>query len=275
MLCSTSVRAQQPFYTDDADVAPRGQVHVECFNEHDWLPASQMPHLQQNTFNMKVNYGMGRGLELDIDGPIIAIVNDPSVIPQRPIGLGDLNFGLKYNVRQQRDGSSAPAFTLVSYVEVPTGDVATDLGSGLVDIWVYGVVQKTLPREFVVHMNGGYLFHGNTSTGTVGITTARGHVVTMGGSLVRKVSETVTLGVDVTAAATHNAALERAQLQVMLGGTYALGQRFSIDAGVIAGHYTASPRFGVQIGFSWDVVPGPPGSASRSRRVARHGAGHA
>jgi hypothetical protein len=82
-LCSTSVRAQQPFYTDDADVTPRGQVHVECFDEHDWLPASQMPHLQQNTFN------------------------DPSAIPQRPIGLGDLNFGLKYNVRQERDGSSS------------------------------------------------------------------------------------------------------------------------------------------------------------------------
>jgi len=229
-------------------------VHVECFDEHDWLPVSQMPHLQQNTFNMKVNYGLGNGFELDLDGPIIAIVNDPAVVPQRPIGLGDLNFGVKYNFQQEHEGSSAPALTVVSYLELPTGDAATSLGSGLVDVWIYAVVQKSLPREFVAHVNGGYLFHGNTSTGTVGIRTARGHVATIGGSLVRKVSEPVTLGVDVTAAATPNAALERAQFQVMLGGNYALTRGFTLDAGVIVGHYTASPRFGVQIGFSWDMA---------------------
>jgi len=246
-------RAQQPFYTDDADVTARGGVHVECFNEHDWLQPSQAPHLQQNTFNMKVNYGMGRNLELDMDVPIITIVNDGSIVPQRPAGFGDLDFGVKYNFHQERDGSAVPAFSLVSYIEVPTGEVSTGLGSGLVDVWIYVVVQKTLPKDFVAHLNGGYLFHGNTSTGTVGITTARGHVATMGGSLVRKVSEAVTLGIDITAAATRNAALEREQLQVMFGGNYALGRNFTVDAGVIAGHYTASPRYGIQLGFSWDV----------------------
>jgi hypothetical protein len=93
----------------------------------------------------------------------------------------------------------------------------------------------------------------NTSTGTVGISTARGPVATMGASLVRKMNETITLGVDVTGAATHNAALEREQFQAMFGGNYEIAKGFSLDAGVIAGHYTASPRFGVQIGFSWDL----------------------
>jgi hypothetical protein len=251
--CSPSiVHAQQPFYTDDADVTARGRVHVEVFDEHDWLQTSQMPHLQQNTFNMKINYGMGRGLELDLDGPIITIVNDPSVAPQRPVGLGDVNLGMKFNFHEEHEGSSAPALSVASYVEVPTGEVSTGLGSGLVDVWIYVVVQKSLARDFVARLNGGYLFHGNTSTGTVGITTARGHVATMGGSLARRVSETVTLGVDVSAAATRNAALEREQFQVMLGGTYALGRGFGIAAGVIGGHYTASPRFGIQVGFSWD-----------------------
>ena len=252
--CSTSAaHAQQPFYTDDADVTPRGKAHVECFNEYDWLQPSQMPHLRQNTFNMKVNYGLGRGLELDLDGPVITIVNDPSVAPQRPVGFGDLDFGIKYNFHQERDGSPAPAFSLVSYIELPTGEVATGLGSGLVDVWVYLVLQKALPRDFVVHLNGGYLFHGNTSTGTIGITTARGHVATFGGSLVRKMNDALALGVDVTAAATRNAALERAQFQMMLGGSYDIVRGFSLDAGVIAGHYTASPRVGLQIGFSWDL----------------------
>jgi hypothetical protein len=250
---SAVVHGQQPFYTDDADVTARGRVHVECFDEHDWLPVSQWPHAQQNTFNMKVNYGLGRGLELDVDAPLITIVNDLSADVQRPFGIGDTNFGVKFNVREEREGSPAPAFTLALYTEVPTGEVSTGLGSGLVDVWAYAVVQKTLPRAFTLRLNGGYLFHGNTSTGLVGITTVRGHVATMGGSITRKLGEAITAGVDVTAAAAHDPALERAQLQVMFGGGYELRDGFAINGGVIAGHYTASPRFGVQIGFSWDL----------------------
>jgi hypothetical protein len=52
---------------------------------------------------------------------------------------------------------------------------------------------------------------------------------------------------------TRNAALEREQFQVMFGGNYEIAKTLSLDAGVIAGHYTASPTFGLQIGFSWDV----------------------
>src|SRR5262249_5452308 len=101
----------------------------------------------------------------------------------------------------------------------------------------------------------GYLFTGNTSTGVVGIRTARGHVATVGGSLVEKLNEAVRLGVDVTAALTGNAALNRSQLQLMIGGNYALHDGLTRDLGVIVGRYAASPRVGVQIGFSWDLQP--------------------
>ena len=36
---------------------------------------SQVPHLRQNTINMRVNYGLGKGLELDLDSPLLAIAN--------------------------------------------------------------------------------------------------------------------------------------------------------------------------------------------------------
>lgn len=90
LLVQPSVtRAQQPFSTDDADTTPKGGVHIEAFNEYDWLQLSQAPHLQQNTINMRVNYGVGHGLELDLDSPLIMIVNDVSSIPRRPFGIGD------------------------------------------------------------------------------------------------------------------------------------------------------------------------------------------
>ncbi len=71
--------------------------------------------------------------------------------------------------------------------------------------------------------------------------------------MVRRMSETLTLGIDVTAAVTGNADLNRAQFQVMVGGNYPLHEGLTIDAGVIAGHFAASPRVGLQIGFSWDI----------------------
>jgi len=256
LMMASSAIAQQPFPTDDADVTAKGKFHYESFNEYDWLQTEQFPHLRQNTFNMKVNYGLGHGVELDLDTPLISIVNDATVRPRVPFGLGDTNFGIKWNFREEHDGS--PALTAVLYVEVPTGDTATELGSGLVDTWLYGVVQKTLKPNLVLHLNGGWLFHGNTSTGVVGIITAHGHVATMGASLVQKINDRITLGLDLTGAVTRNALLERNQFQVTVGGNYALRNGLSLDAGFIVGHFEASPRVGVQIGFSWDIKPEPP-----------------
>ena len=255
--------AQQPFATDDADVTAKGKFHVESFNEYDWLQPSQFPHLRQNTLNMKANYGLGRGLELDLDTPLIAIMNDATATPRVPFGLGDTNFGIKWNVREER--GRVPAMTAVCYVEVPTGNARTELGSGLVDIWLYGVMQKTLKPNLILHVNGGWLFHGNTATGVVGLVTTHGHVATMGGSLVKKIDDKVTLGLDLTGAVTRNTLLERNQFQATLGGSYALRDGFSLDGGFIVGHFEASPRVGVQVGFSWDINPEPPNQAGEKR----------
>ena len=84
LLWPSIAAAQQPFYTDDADVTPRGKVHFDFFNEYDWLKAGQAPHQRQNTFNMKMNYGLTDHLELDLDSPLLTIMNDPTGIPRRP-----------------------------------------------------------------------------------------------------------------------------------------------------------------------------------------------
>jgi len=248
-----SARAQQPFSTDDADVTPQGWVHVEAFNEYDWLQLSQAPHRRQNTVNMRVNYGLGRGLELDLDSPLITIVNDATASPRRPFGIGDTNFGVKYNLRGEHPDSRAPALTVTAYIETPTGDAAIGLGSGLIDVWMYGVAQKTLAPGVVLRVNGGYLFTGNTSTGVVGITTARGHIATLAGSLMRRVADRLTLGGEVAAAVANEAGPDRAQLQSLFDGSYALRERLTLDVGLIAGRFAASPRVGAQVGFSLDL----------------------
>ena len=250
LLWPTLLLAQQPFATDDADTTPGGKVHIEAFDEYDWLQRSQAPHVRQNTINMRINYGLTNRLELDLDAPVIAIMNDSSVSVRRASGFGDTNFGVKYNFKSENGRS--PAVSGALYIETPTGNPVNGLGSGLADIWVYGIVQKTLSAPLVLHMNGGYLFTGNTSTGVVGITTARGHVATMGASLVRTFTKRLDLGLDVTAAAASNADVQRGQLQFLVGGNYALREGLTLDIGVVRGRFIASPRYGLQVGFSLD-----------------------
>ena len=251
--------AQPPFATDDADVTARGTTHIEVFNEYDWLQPSQQPHLRQNTFNMRVNYGVTDHLELDLDAPLLMIVNAPTETPVRPFGVGDTNFGVKYNLHEDHHGARGVAVAVAAYVEVPTGDATTSLGSGATDVWIYGALEKALTDRTTLRFNAGYLFVGNTSTGVVGITsTSGGHIATLGGSLVRAMSDKWQLGAEISGAATTNAGLNRGQLQLVVGASYELRKNLNVDVGFIAGRFAASPREGVQVGFSVDL---PRGSA--------------
>ena len=252
-LAATKAAAQQPFYTDDAGVTQAGVVHLEVFNEFDRLQPALEPHRQQNTFNMRGTYGLGRQFEVNLDAPLLVILNNPTV--ERAAGLGDTNIGVKYHWRDEGAGYRHPALALAVYLEAPTGNATSGLGSGLTDVWVYGVAQRTVRPGVVVRTNLGYLFAGNTSTGVEGITASRGHVVTAGASVTREITGKVKIGGEITAAATTNFNLDRGQLQMLVGGNVAVRKNLSLDVGLTAGHFAASPRYGIQIGVSRDFVP--------------------
>jgi len=55
-------------------------------------------------------------------------MNDAAATPRVPFGVGDTEFGMKWNFREGR--GRAPALTAACYVEIPTGDAKTELGSG-------------------------------------------------------------------------------------------------------------------------------------------------
>ena len=112
-------------------------------------------------------------------------------------------------------------------------------------------MQKTVAPEWIVRFNGGYLFTGNTSTGVVGIE-ARGHVATMNASIIRTITGRLDLGAEVVSAISPNTTVQREQLQFMVGGNYAIGNRVMLDFGVLGGYFVATPRIGLQVGFSFD-----------------------
>jgi hypothetical protein len=141
VVFSFPLKAQQPFYTDDAEVSEKGDIRLELENEFDLLQHSASPALKQNTLVYRLGYGLTRRIELGVDAPMIAIRNVSSV--KDAFGPGDTNFAVKYKISDEHGESRVPAIALRMNVEVPTGSSEKQLGSGLMDYWLYGVVEKT------------------------------------------------------------------------------------------------------------------------------------
>lgn len=252
-LCLTAqAHGQQPFYTDDADITPPRKFHFEFHNEFDLLQRSAFPNLRQNTASFELNYGLFKDIELGIEAPLLTIFNDRSSSnPRNVTGLGDTNFAVKYNFYKERAESRWPALTVNINFEIPTGDVDRQLGSGLADVWLNFIAQKSLTERTALRVNQGLLFSGNTATGVIGIKT-RGLVYTGGASLVRKCTARLQLGAEVTGALAQKSDLGKGQLQFLAGGNYALKPGLTFDFGVLGGRFTASPRVGLQLGISVD-----------------------
>lgn len=251
-VASTSARAQLPFYTDDTDTTPKGKFHLEISNEYDWLALSSLPGKNQSTAVFTLNYGLTNHIELGINGPLLKIFNERGSALGNETGIGDTQFVVKIRVLDEREGSKRPAAGIVFYTEAPTGSTRKQLGSGLSDYGLYGMLQKSFTKRTTGRLNGGIVFAGNSSTGLEGIRSTRGQVFTGNGSLVRYFTPRLRLGAELFGGVTNNFDLSRGQLEAQVGGGYMLTQRLEFTFGVVAGHFPASPRAGAQIGFAYD-----------------------
>ena len=251
IVLSSSTSAQQPFVTDDADVTPKRRFHLEFSNQFDWLNRDAFPARRQNTLDFEIGYGLFEGVEISVAAPFITIINSSSTNPRKVSGIGDTNISLKYNFLTEREKSKRPAMSIALNLELPTGDHSRQLGSGLADFYINGILQKRLTKRTTLRMNGGILFSGNQTTGALGIKT-RGTVFTGGGSLVRTFTSRLDLGVEVVGAFTKNFDLGKGQLQMQVGGNYSLTDNMTFDFGIVAGRHAASPRVGIQLGMSID-----------------------
>jgi hypothetical protein len=251
LLKASPARAQMPFYTDDPSLTPIKTLHIEIFDEYDGLQSSQFPDERQNTANFKINYSPLRRLELDLDFPYLTIQRASGSESSR--GIGDTNLGAKWNFGPDDPQPLNADYAVSFYVELPTGNAPRGLGSGLTDYWLNFVVQRPLSVATRINWNLGILFAGNTSTGAVGIQTRRGQVYTGGISVLRDVTPRITLGAELYGGVSDGAGQDKTQLQAMLGGEYAIHDGLSLNVGVLAGKYGATPRIGGQIGIAVDL----------------------
>jgi hypothetical protein len=250
-MTALPAHAQQPFFTDDADVAAYHRWHLETNNEYDVLPVSSYPSQRQDTQTIKFSYGLLNNCELGMDFPLIAIFNSRASGLGTPFGLGDTDYSIKYNFRKEKPGSSLPAIAASFNIEPPTGNSKLKLGSGLIDYYLNSIFQKTVSAKNTLRVNAGATLAGNTLTGAVGIQT-RGTIFTGGASFTRQFTRRLDLGLELFGGHTIAANLGRDELQEQLGGNYEIKKGLTVDFGVVAGQAVGSPRVGAQIGFSKD-----------------------
>ena len=194
---------------------------------------------------------MFESLELGIAAPLLTIISDRAIAPRTVTGIGDLNISLKYNFLREREHSRRPALAIALNLELPTGAAERQLGSGLADFYINGILQKSVTAKTKLRLNCGVLFSGNETTGALGIK-SRGTVFTAGGSLVRQFSPKLQLGIELTGAMSKDLNLGKGQLQTLAGGNYQITQKLTFDFAILGGRYAASPRAGVQLGVSVD-----------------------
>jgi hypothetical protein len=250
-LSSARASAQQPFVTDDADTTPKKHFHFEFSNEFDLLQRASFPAARQNTADLELDYGLLSNVEIGIEVPLLTILNASGTTPKRITGIGDANLSLKYNFLRERENSRRPALALAFNLELPTGDTERQLGSGLADFYLNGILQKSVTSKTKLRLNGGILFSGNETTGVIGIK-SRGTVFTAGASVVKQFTPKLQLGVEFTGAMSSNFQLGKGQLQTLAGGNYQINKNVSFDFGFLAGKHAASPRAGLQLGVSID-----------------------
>ena len=251
LIALPHLHAQQPFYTDNSDVAAYHRWHFETNNEFDILPHSSYPNTHQDTQTIKFSFGLFHNCEVGMDFPLIVIFNAPESSLGNPFGLGDTDFSIKYNFRKETIGSRWPGITASLNIEPPTGSDKAQLGSGLIDYYLNSIFQKTLSPKNTLRFNAGATFAGNTLTGAVGIKT-RGTIFTGGASLMRQFTRRLDLGIEIFGGYTANLTLGRGALQQQIGGNYEIRQGLTLDFGAIAGQAVGSPRYGFQMGFSKD-----------------------
>lgn len=251
-LAPTSVVAQLPFFTDDTDTTDKRKFHLEFSNEFDWLQRDALPGKRQNTTVLTLNYGLTDRIELGANVPYIKAYNDRVSRLGDPSGIGDAQFGVKARLRDERENSRIPAIAVIFYLDTPTGSTRRQLGSGLMDYWLYGALQKSLTKRTKGRVNGGVIFNGNRSIVNGAIRSSRGETFTANGSLVRDFTSRLKLGGELFGAVTNNFNSSQRHIVGQIGGGYMLSERFEFTFGILSGRLAASPRVGVNLGFAYD-----------------------
>ncbi|MDA8230113.1 MAG: hypothetical protein M0006_02120 [Magnetospirillum sp.] len=172
--------AGPPYLTDDPEPVDYGHWEVYGFATGSVVRGDSAGILPA----MEVNYGALPDVQLHVMVPIA--YNSQSVTGNQ-FGYGDTEFGVKYRLVNPGEGDWWPEIGIFPTVVAPTGDAAKALGTGRTHEYLPVWLQKTF-GGWITDAGGGYWINpgpGNKNYWFVG------------GSLQRKVTDSLTLGGEV------------------------------------------------------------------------------
>jgi hypothetical protein len=149
-------------------------------------------------------------------------------------GIGDSSLSVKWRCPAREKARLTWAVSVS--LEFPTGNSRKGLGSALLDYGTHLVAQVRLPDRWTLRGNIGAILAGNWQIGAVGIH-VRGPVVWSGASLVRAVGG-AQVGGEAVFVHSPEASVGGSAASVQLGGNLPLGERTSLDFGILRGWLT-------------------------------------
>ena len=244
---SATLRAQAPFITDDASVTRRGGWHVELFEQFSRLQALDRPALRQHTLVWSAMYGIIDDVEIGIDVPLIQIENAGLA---NAFGPGDLNFDVKFRLRDAPVAGWLPAWYGSIQFEIPTGDASNSLGSGELDLVVTLIAERSIGTSGVLRANLGAQLLGNSLTGAIGIP-RRGLIVVTSLAAGLRVHPRLQLLAEYSFAQAQYTDEHDREVRAQLGGWITLREGWLVGVSYQAGWY-ATPLHQVQVGVAVD-----------------------
>jgi len=121
-LSATPVFAQQPYSTEDAEVAKPRSVKLSVGAEFDALQPEDTDHDRQTTVLTRVSYGAVDKLEIEVSAPVIYLKN---AAEPNAAGYGDMQAGVKYQLREDTHG---PAVALAFSGQAPPATAGATSG---------------------------------------------------------------------------------------------------------------------------------------------------
>ncbi len=187
---------------------------------------------------------MGGGAVGSIGNALQAGAGIPASLLTSQSGFGDISGSVGYRIVD--DAARGLQLVLGSRFKLPTASAARGLGTGKTDVGVTGTVRKRFDAGWV-YGEAGYLFVGDPT----GIDLRNAALWSAGGG--RRVSNRLAL----IAMASGNTALLRefkAPVEVGAGVGVRVGNRLNASVVPTFGLSDASPRYGITVGLSSDIV---------------------
>jgi hypothetical protein len=211
-LCRPAA-AGPPFATDDPEPVEFGHFEINIAATGSFIKAGQAGAAP----TIDANYGVVEDVQLHLG---IADDFDNQGVRSTRVGYGDTELGIKYRFIEEDEDGWVPQVAIYPNVEIPTGSVTKQFGTGEVRAYLPIWVQKSI-GEWTSYGGGGYWINPPN-----GVTSEKNYWFA-GWTLLRQIDENWSLGGEIFWQSPNGEEIATGA-GFNLGGTYNINETYHI-----------------------------------------------